>query len=389
MRLNHVTSRFILLWSLLAVLIAAGVAPIGCASRDQSQAAHSGKRIILLTNGNSPFWDACRAGLKAAAADLKLADAKIEAVFEVNDGKPQGQIEKLRQFASQPDVVGIAVSAVDAGNLAVAEEMRNLMSKGVKVICVDGDVDRSRFRDVRTYYIGTDNMTGGRVLGTAAARLLDARKVKSGSYAQFVGRTGSHNAIERMGGFTEAVGKQFTQADRMGDNFDRSKARDNVRNAITNHPDLVALVGIWSYNAPAIVDVIKQDHNNDRDRFTVVTFDAEPIAIKQMMPTVQDGVEVKGYIDAMVVQDPYDMGYQAVRLLASMVRGDEKVAKDMFPHQGQPDGDLYETGLKVVVPDKDTPLKPEMFHEKFGDRVTFMTLSQFQKWLDKYHLQGS
>ena len=332
------------------------------------------KRIILLTNGNSPFWDACRFGLQAGEKDFNLADAGLVAVMEVNDGTPQGQIDKLRQFGSQRNVAAIAVSALDADNAAVAAEMKKLRNKGVIVITVDADVNREKFRDSRAYYIGTDNLKGGQALGTAAKELLESRNVKEGSYVQFVGRTGSQNAIERMGGFKDTVGSSYQEADRMGDDLDRTKARENVRNAITNNPDLVALVGIWSYNAPAIVDVVKE--KGIRDNVTVVTFDAEPIAITQMQ---------EGQIDAMVVQNPYDMGYQAVRLLSAMIQKDDMVVKQMFPSAGEDDGDLYDTGLKVVVPDEKSPLKAEMFDEK----VQFLKLDEFQAWLDKYNLTGS
>ena len=64
----------------------------------------------------------------------------------------------------------------------------------------------------------------------------------------------------------------------MGDDFDRTKARDNVRNALRNFPDLKFLVGIWSYNAPAIVDVVKE--TGKRKQVTIVAFDAEPLAIE-------------------------------------------------------------------------------------------------------------
>jgi ABC-type sugar transport system substrate-binding protein len=57
---------------------------------------------------------------------------------------------------------------------------------------------------------------------------------------------------------------------------------------ITKYSDLSLLVGIWSYNAPAIVDVVKE--KNAREKFTIVTFDAEAIAIQQMG---------EGMIDAM------------------------------------------------------------------------------------------
>ncbi len=332
------------------------------------------KRFILLTNGNSPFWDACRFGLKEAEKTFNLAEAGLTAIMEVNDGTPKGQIDKLRQFGSQSDVVGVAISALDAANAAVANEMKNLRQWGVHVVTVDADVDRQKFRDARSYYLGTDNLTGGRELGVAARKLLESRKVTSGSYVQFVGRTGSHNAIERMDGFKEKVGSNYKEADRMGDDIDLARAQENVRNAIRNHPDLVALVGIWSYNAPAIAQVVTAE--NKRDKYTIVTFDAEPGAIKNMG---------EGKIDVMVVQNPYNMGYYAVKLLKAMHEKDSKTIQEMFPKEGQPDGDLYDTGLKVVVPDTGGPLKQELF----GAKTQYMKLGEFKKWLDQYNLTGS
>lgn len=334
------------------------------------------KRLILLTNGNSPFWDACRFGLQDGAKDLKLQEELgVEAVMEVNDGTAKGQIDKLRQFAGQSDIVAVAVSALTADNAQVADEMRKLQEQGVHVICIDADVNREKFRDARQVYIGTDNLKGGVALGICGRELLKAKGVESGSYVQFVGFPGSDNATKRMNGFKEAVGGNYAEADRMGDELDRTRARDNVRNAIRNHQDLVALVGIWSYNAPAIVDVVTQDGN--RDEFVIVTFDAEPIAIKQME---------EGKIDAMVVQNPYKMGYEGVRFLKAKLEGDDETINEMFPNLGQTDsGDLFDTGLKVVVPDENSPLKKEMFDEN----VEFLTLSQFKAWLDQYNLKGS
>jgi len=54
------------------------------------------KRIIILTNGNSPFWDAARAGLEDAEKKLDLAKAGLQAVVEVNDGTDRGQIDNVK-----------------------------------------------------------------------------------------------------------------------------------------------------------------------------------------------------------------------------------------------------------------------------------------------------
>jgi ribose transport system substrate-binding protein len=351
------------------------LAAAGCGSRSdqgsRADAASTGdKRILIMTNGNSPFWDACRVGLQEAEKELGLNRAGYRAVLEVNDGTPQGQIDKLRQFASQSDIVAIGLSPCDAANLAVAELLRDLQRKGVQVVTIDSDIDRQKLRDTRFAFIGTDNLAGGRELGKCIKNL----RPDGGAYVTFVGRTGAQNAIDRIEGVRQGAGDKFKSLDTMADEADLTRARENVRNAILNHPELNTLVGIWSYNAPAIADVVK-DMNN-RDRFTIAAFDAEPLAIKAMS---------EGRIDAMVVQNPFQMGYQGVRLLKALVEQDKKTIGQMFPKLGKPDGDLYDTGIKVVVPDQGSPLKREMFDKK----TQFLKLTDFRAWLAKYHLSGS
>jgi len=336
-----------------------------------SPAPDSLKRIMILINGDSPFWDACRVGVKDAQRDFKLEESGFRAVVAENDGTPQGQLEKLRQFANQVDIAAIGVSAIDANNVAIADEMRKLQQHGVKVVTIDSDLDRDKLRDARFAFIGTDNQLGGRELGICAKNI----RPGGGGYVTFVGRTGAQNAIERVGGFADGAGEKFVSLDNMGDDTDRTRARDNVRNAIRNQGDkLNTLVGIWSYNAPAIVDVVQE--LQVRDKTTVVVFDAEPLAITHM-----EG----GQIDAMIVQNPYQMGYQGVRLMKALIDDDQPVVRKMFPTLGEPDGDLYDTGLKVVVPADDSPLKPDMF----GKKTEFLTLETFKQWLNKYDLKGS
>src|SRR5688500_2536869 len=244
--------------ALAAVALIAIVGGCNSGSSGDGKAGGQKKRIVFLTNGSDPFWDACRSGLEEGARQYELEQAGHSVAMEVNNGKPQGQIDKLRQFASQGDVAAVAISVIQADNAAIIEEMKKLQAKGIKVITVDGDVNTEKFRDARPYYIGTNNVVGGRVLGTAAKNILEAQGKTGGSYVQFAGFTDNDNARSRMNGFKEAIGDKFTEADRMADSMDKSKARDNVRNAIANHKDLVALVGIWAYNAPAIAQVVAE-----------------------------------------------------------------------------------------------------------------------------------
>lgn len=357
---------------------------VGCSSQTENQTSGSkpgdaksagAKRIVFLINTPDPYWDTCEAGLKEADKEL-LAGTGLTAVMDRNNGTEEGQIDKLRQYASESDIVAVAVSVIKADNKAIADEMKNLMARGKKVITVDGDLNRAKFRECRTYYIGTDNDVAGAVLGTAARGVLKGRKIETGGYVQFSGFNDNDNARSRMNGFKAKVGEEYKELDRRQDETKKDKARDNVRNALTDFPnELSALVGIWAYNAPAIAQSVAE--RNAVGKYVIATFDADAQAIKEME---------KGNIDVMCVQNPFDMGYSLVKLLKAMHTEDKATIEQMFPNAGKPDGDIYTTGLRIVVPNEESPLKADMFDPK---TVEFMTLPKFQGWLNKYGLKSS
>jgi ribose transport system substrate-binding protein len=385
MNQQSVLHRPILVLWLLSAAISIGAAGCGSAENEAEPTAGTGpKRFVFITNGDDPFWDACNAGLQEGAKRSGLAEQGLQVVMEKNNGTAQGQIEKLRQLGSQSDIAGVAISVIQAENVAIVEEMKRLTAKGVAVITVDGDVNRELFPDGRPYYIGTDNIVGGRLLGTAGKQLLSSRGIKEGGYVQFAGFTDNDNARARMNGFKEAVGEAYTELDRMADSMDLSKARDNVRAALVNHPDLKSLVGIWAYNAPAIAEVVEE--RGVRDQITIVTFDAQAAALDHM---------AEGRIDCMVVQNPFDMGIQTVRLLLAMHTDDDATIMEMFPNRGEPGGDIYTTGLRLIIPDawaedENAPIKPADFESAENtDMIEVLSLSAFRKWLAQYGLSSS
>lgn len=336
------------------------------------------KRLIFLTNGEDPYWDTCNAGFQEGGKEF-LKDSKLVVEFHKNSGNADGQINRLRQYLSESDIAGLAISVYNADNAGIAAELKNLQAAGVQVITVDGDLNTQQFPGHRPYYIGTDNLAAGKVLGTAAKHILAHKKNEKGAYVQFAGDVANDNARKRMDGFQEAVGGSYKELDRMPDKMDQSKARDNVRVAIDNFEKdgLNLLVGIWAYDAPAIAGVVKE--RNSRDKYSVCVFDAHPGAIAEMKV---------GMVDVAVVQNPYEMGRLSVKLLKAMVEKDEATLKSMYPQPaGEPGADIYTTGLRVIVPSAaDSPLKPDMFDAK---TVEFMELPAFTAWLDKYKLIGS
>ncbi len=369
-------------FSAVAALAALAIST-GCnsstSSSGEGSSATGTKRVILLTNGADPFWDAMFVGMQDAEREFKLADAGLQTKMEVNDGTPKGQIDRLRQFANQTDIAAVAVSVTDSKNPAIARAMEDCQKAGIKVIAIDSDVDRNMNRAARFAYLGTDNVIGGQELGKAAAAI----RPDGGKYATFVGLKGAANAIERISGFGEGAGAKFEQVENLGDDMDLSTAQKNVRDALDRNPDLTTLVGIWAYNADAIVRVAKE--RGIRDKSTIVVFDAAPKAVAHMS---------EGNIDAMVVQNPYEMGYLGTRLMKALVEDDHVTIHELYPSynaetkkfdESNPDADILTTGLRVVHPDSGSPLKKEAFAET----TEFISLSDFKKWLADHNLTGS
>jgi len=128
----------------------------------------------------------------------------------------------------------------------------------------------------------------------------------------FVGKSDAQNAKERFGGIKDALaGSNVQIVDVRTDDTDRVRAKANASDALVRYPDLVALVGLWAYNGPAILSAVKDA--NKVGQVKIVCFDEEDDTLKG----VKDGA-----IYATVVQQPYEFGYQAIHLIARILGGD-------------------------------------------------------------------
>ena len=346
-------------WWCCALLLGLVFFP-GCSGGGKST-----KKIILLNNTESPYWDAARAGIKDAVKELKLADAGFDATMDNNDGTGKGQVDKLKQYATRDDIVAVGISPIDAKNEAMADQLKKLREKGVIIICFDSDLPPEK-QELRDFYIGTDNYNAGKALGAA----IKALKPDGAEYVQFVGTDTQENAVQRMDGVKASLPATFVEKERKLDDSKRDIAKKNVKDVVVKYPNLSTLVGIWSYNAPAIADAIK----DEKAKFTVATFDAEENAITHM---------AQGNIDVMVVQNPHAMGYLTVQTAFAKLNKDDATVKKLFPN-----GNVKDTGIKVVVPEKGSPLKEADF-SSIEPKVEFLTLPQFQEWLKKYGLTCS
>ncbi|WP_435005670.1 substrate-binding domain-containing protein [Tundrisphaera lichenicola] len=331
----------------------------GTVGPDSSGASSGTGRIVLVTNGNSDWWSAVEKGMKDGAAKH---DADVQMKRNQEGAGTEGQIRLLEEALGASEVKAVAVSAVDADAPGIADAMRKLKEAGKLVITIDSDVNTGA-ADARSHYIGTNNAKAGEIAGQAAATI----RPQGGSVAVFVGSASAENARARLDGFFTGAGPKFLRSTDMiyEDQHDTNRAQSLPEIAITKDPEIGVMLGLYSYNAPRIAaEVAKRP--DFRKKTSVVTFDLDEQAVAFLE---------KGDIDVSVCQNPYEIGYQAVRLLSALMKDDKTTVEQMFP-EGQTSLD---TGVRVIVPTADSPVK--------GAEV--ITIEDMKKWLADKGLKSS
>jgi ribose transport system substrate-binding protein len=305
---------FTWVWSLVG-LLAFGCGRTGSSSPDPAERSGPAKvRVAFVTNNASDFWQIARAGVKKAEIEFH-AGCDFRMPPEGTAADQQRIVETLIAQGIQ----GMAISPNDAENQV---ELINRACKSMHVITHDSDAPQSN----RRCYVGTNNYTAGREAGKLIKEVLPS----GGTLFIFVGRMDAQNAIERRQGIIDELrgsaqpGKdpasgrieagKWIVLDTRTDLTDRPRAKQNVEDALTRFPDVGCLVGLWSYNGPAIVSAVKDSRKEGK--VPIVCFDEE----EDTLQAVADGV-----IYATVVQQPYEFGYRSVKILASLARGDESV----------------------------------------------------------------
>lgn len=344
---------------------AAGPGPAGAGGGEAevSRAGTSGPKLLFITNSNADWWNAVEKGMSDGA---EAFGAQVE--MRRNNGSVQGQVDKLREALSRTDVQGVAVSVLEAGAPGIYDAMMELQKSGKVVIAIDSDIAEGK-AEARRAYIGTNNVKAGEAAGRAAKAL----RPEGGRVVVFVGTSDAANARERREGFFRGAGDAFSleNSETYDDGGDHSRAGNNVQNALSKYgPDGIGvLLGLWSYNAPAIAEQVSRS-TEVREKVTVVTFDLDEAA---------RGHIKSRNIDATVCQNPYEMGYLGVRLLKALVEKDEATVAEVLP-----DGPVRETGVRVVVPSDDSPV---LKNAEQGDDV--WTIDKMNEWLESKGLRST
>ncbi len=254
------------------------------------------RTLGFVTNLSADFWNIARAG--AEAAQKELPGYTLE--FRIGDGTAAKQKEIVEDLLVK-GAVGIAISPVDAANQTA---MLDQAAEKALLICQDSDAPASK----RAYYLGTDNVAAGRAAGALVKEALPG----GGAIMVFVGKKDQQNAIERFQGLKEALaGSNVTILDLRADDGDRARAKANAADTLVSHPEVAGMVGLWAYNVPAMLSALK-----DADKLgkvKVVSFDEEEETLAGI---------TAGTVQGTVVQQPYEFGYQSMKLLARQLGGD-------------------------------------------------------------------
>ena len=101
------------------------------------------------------------------------------------------------------------------------------------------------------------------------------------------------------------------------DGFDLSKAKANAEDALSRYPEIDAMVGLFAYNPPAILQALEQA--GKLNTVKVVGFDEDSQTLAWI---------AAGTVHGTVVQNPYEYGYQSVKVLQALAAGDMSVIPD-------------------------------------------------------------
>ncbi|MCX5674307.1 MAG: sugar-binding protein [Planctomycetota bacterium] len=284
----------------MCLLAAAAVLAAGCKSSSEGEKA-GGKKVALafVTNNTSDFWTIARAGCNKAVSEL----GNVTLEFRLPDGTAADQ-KRIMDDLLTKGIAGIAISPVDPANQTLTF---NEVAKRTLLITQDSDAPQSD----RACYIGTDNFAAGRQAGEILKNALP----DGGKIVVFVGTLDAQNAKDRFNGIKEVLkDTRIEILDCRTDDTDRVRAKANVLDTIVKYPDVACLVGLWSYNGPAILNAVKE--SGKAGKIKIVCFDEED----ETLQGVKDGA-----IFATVVQQPYEFGYQAMKLMAKYAAGDKSV----------------------------------------------------------------
>jgi ribose transport system substrate-binding protein len=288
-------------------------------------------RVAFVSNNAHDFWSIAEKGTKQAETDINADNKDFQVLVEFRksaQGNASEQQEIIENLLGK-GIKGLAVSPNNAATM-VPFYRDKVVAKKVGLVMQDNDLP-DKDQALRQCYIGTQNYRAGMAVG----KLVTEACPEGGKLAIFVGKSDSQNAIERRQGVLDyladpnpkqletremaettpfdaagvKVGK-FVLVETRIDEVKAQVCQERAEDLLGRHPDMACLVGLWEYNPPALLRAVKQAKVAKAPM--IVGFDENFQTLK--------GIE-SGECYATVVQNPYEFGYQSVKVLVALARG--------------------------------------------------------------------
>ncbi|MBI5093307.1 MAG: ABC transporter substrate-binding protein [Candidatus Hydrogenedentes bacterium] len=244
------------------------------------------------------FWQTVHAGAEAAAKEV---NAKI-----IWKG-PAKETEIAEQITILEDVInsrvsGIVMAACDQN--ALVDVLKKAADAKIPVATMDSGVQS----DLPITFVATDNIAGAKAAAKELARLIGAEgKVGLIPFVQ-----GAATSDMREQGFKEGL-KDYPNIELAPPLYCKSDvavAMSVTEDMLTSHPDLK---GIFAANEPGALGAAAALQSAGKTgEIKLVAFDASDEQIEALK---------KGTIQALVVQNPFQMGYKGVKAVTDHLAG--------------------------------------------------------------------
>ena len=268
----------------------------GCAAAAPTGARH--RVAIVAKSTRTEFWLSVFAGAQAAAAEynveLDISGPETEEDYETQN--------RMVAEAVDAGAEALVFSAIDYENNAAAIDAA--AAAGVRIVAIDSNVDSAA---VQTY-IGTDNYAAGQMAAQAALDAVDG-ELTVGIVNYDIS---SANGQERERGardlFEESGRAQV--AARINTLAEAGRAQADTEELLRAHPDINVLL---AFNEPTSVGAAAAVAAQElSDAVFLVGFDSNLATVEGLQ---------NGSVDALVVQNPYAMGYLGVESAYRLLSG--------------------------------------------------------------------
>lgn len=260
---------------------------------------------IIVKDTTSFYWQIVFAGARKAGKDLgvKVPEQGAQSESDIN-----GQISILENAVSEkPVAIVIAPTQFKALGKPIDEA-----AKKVKIIGIDSAADSNAFSS----FLTTDNVQGGRVAADGLAAAIAAKYGKpEGDVALITSIAGVGSLDQRAKGFKEELATKYPGlklvADKIGDGM-ATTGLNIMTDLITANPNLRGVFASNLIMAQGAGQAIAE--NKMADKIKLVGFDSDTKLVKLL---------TDGDIAALVVQDPFRMGYDGIKTALAASKGEK------------------------------------------------------------------